>query len=125
MTGVKLKPAVLAALVWAGLTYAPAAAAQQFPIEPEPLAQSQEEGLGDLGRTAEVGGVRIGERQAAAQRRTGRSPTARLQNRVPGRLENRLRSRIDENYDPAADAAAPFRQREREAQRVSGRPPQQ
>lgn len=119
------KLAVLAILAWGGLASASGAAAQEFPIEPQPVPQSQEEGLREVGRTAEIGGTRVGERQAADRAVTGISPTARLQNRIPGRLENRLRTRLDENFNASADPAASLREFEQARERSRGQRPRQ
>ena len=80
--------------------------AQEVSKEPEPLNESQGEGLRDLGRTAEVGETRVGERQETDKPLAGIVPTARVQNRLSTRLQNRLRTRIDEFYDPTSGPVA-------------------
>lgn len=109
--GARMRPAIaMAAGLLAGL--AGPAAAQSFPIDPaapdpvaEESADTQGEGLEDVGRTAETGIGEIGER---AEFIVNTDPMARLDTRIHNRLQNRIRSRIDRDYDPMANATSPF-----------------
>lgn len=79
-------------------------AAQEVLIEPRTAEQTDDGGLGKLGRTAEIGGTLLGERQEADQAAAGRTPLARLNNRISNRVQNRIANRIDEDYDVGNDA---------------------
>lgn len=89
-------------------------AAQQLPnSEPDAsaAADTQAEGLNDVGRTAETGIGEIGRRTSG----TGNvNPMGRLNSRIENRIENRLRTRIDRNYDPLESVSSPFDKAARE-----------
>lgn len=104
------KLTLLTTLACWGLADASKAEAQQFPIEPEAPSQTQQEGLGELGRTAEIGGTRVGQRQEADRSAAGHVPTARIDSRLHNRVQNRLRNRIDETYEPGNGTTRPFPQ---------------
>lgn len=120
---IKSKAALLVCCLFISAGLCPSLAAQEFAIDPEPLEATQEEGLRELGRTAEIGGTRVGERQETRRVADGILPTVRINSRLPLRLQNRLRTRIDEFYNPAADAAAPFREIEQESERLQDQRP--
>lgn len=88
------------------------AAAQSLPIDPtapnligQPPATMQDEGLEDIGRTADTGIGEVGERTAGV---INREPLGRLEARIYNRVQNRIRNRIDRSYDPMANANSPF-----------------
>jgi hypothetical protein len=87
ITTIAWQPAFLAALV----------------VATPGLAQDTEPG-----RTAEVGGTEIGERQTREEVAPNIEPIRRIANRVQNRVQNRIRNRIDRNYDPYANATKPF-----------------
>src|SRR5690606_10464164 len=87
ITKIAWQPAFLAALV----------------VATPGLAQDTEPG-----RTAEVGGTEIGERQTREEVAPNIEPIRRIANRVQNRVQNRIRNRIDRNYDPQANATSPF-----------------
>lgn len=60
------------------------------------------------GRTAEVGGTEVGQRQTRDQAAPNVEPTRRISNRIQNRVQNRIRNRIDRYYDPQANAASPL-----------------
>ena len=90
-----------------------------FPIEPSSArAQSQDEGLRDVGRTADTGIGEVGRRQTAIDGVTSVEIAGRLRNRLPNRVENRIRTRSDRNYDPSANATSPFEVADEESRRA-------
>lgn len=67
-----------------------------------------QEGSTKPGRTAQVGGVEIGERQTREEGATNGNPLLRISNRIQNRVQTRIRNRIDRNYDPQANVTSPF-----------------
>lgn len=68
------------------------------------IAVSQDEGLENVGRTAETGAGEVGERQAPREFGDAR----RIQNRIQNRVQNRLRTRIDRTYRSGVDTTSSF-----------------
>jgi hypothetical protein len=62
------------------------------------------------GRTVDVNGGRVGQRQTREQAAPalGVNPMARVNSRIPNRVQSRMRNRIDQYYDPSANARSPF-----------------
>ena len=107
--------AVLSAPCWA----------QSLPIDPDARqaeAQSQEEGLGEIARTADAGSGEIGQRQARDVA-PNIEPLGRINNRIENRVQNRLRNRVDRNYDATANATAPFERAQSRTRTAVGRRP--
>tara|TARA_B100001167_G_C16718181_1_gene279814 strand:+ start:415 stop:909 length:495 start_codon:yes stop_codon:yes gene_type:complete len=71
-------------------------------------AQDQNQGLHDIGTTAETSIGEVGQRQTAAAV-SGQNPRNRISNRVQNRVQNRFRNRIDRHYDATANATSPFK----------------
>lgn len=86
------------------------AAAQGLPIAPSSpdQATTQNDGVRDIGRTADTGIGVVGQRQTAAAAVPSVEPMGRINSRIPNRVQNRLRNRIDRNYDPTINATSPF-----------------
>lgn len=72
------------------------------------------------GRTAEVSGGEVGQRQEE-DADPMISSMGRIENRIQNRLQNRIRNRIDRNYDPGANATSPYEEATDEA-RAAGEP---
>jgi hypothetical protein len=62
----------------------------------------------EAGRTANVGGGRVGERQAQQANSPNIDPLRRIESRIQNRVQNRIRNRIDRYYDPQANTRSPF-----------------
>ena len=82
-------------------------------------AQDQNQGLRDVGTTAETGVGQVGQRQTAAAA-FGQNPRDRISNRVQNRVQNRLRNRIDRTYDATANATSPFEDASRRIEDAGG-----
>lgn len=94
------------------------ATAQSLPVDPStpdhPLAETQSEGLEEVGRTADTGIGEVGERTEGV---TNREPLGRLESRIPNRIQNRIRNRLDRFYDPMANANEPFKRADQQTRR--------
>ncbi|OYW44562.1 MAG: hypothetical protein B7Z33_12140 [Sphingomonadales bacterium 12-68-11] len=105
-----------------GLAAGQPCAAQPFPIDPpEPPVTSQNEGIRELGQTAETAAGNVGERQGTRNGTRADDPLGRISNRIQNRIQNRIRNRIDPNYDPNANATAPFETAEQRARTAGAR----
>ena len=101
-----------------GSGLASAVAAQELPNSPLPptgaVADTQAEGLNDVGRTAETGVGEIGRRTTGT---INVNPMGRINSRIENRIRNRLRTRIDRNYDPLESITSPFDKADQETRR--------
>lgn len=68
-------------------------------------AETQSDGLEDLGRTADTGIGGVGERTSILA-----NPMGRINSRISNRIENRIRNRVDRDYNPMDDVVSPFEQ---------------
>ena len=77
------------------------ASAQDLPIPPAKQNEisSQNDGLREIGRTAETAAGQVGQRQLASDAAFGMAPIDRLDSRIKNRIENRIKGRIDPYYD--------------------------
>lgn len=73
-----------------------------------------------VGRTADAGSGRIGQRQRREDGVSNIEPLGRIESRVANRVQSRIRNRIDRYYDPQANETSPFRVAGDQA-RVAGR----
>ena len=109
-----------------GFVSVDAANAQILPIDPnsrQPEVTTENEGLREVGRTADAGAGEIGQRQTQEEAAPNIEPLGRINNRIENRLQNRLRNRIDRNYDPTANATAPFERAEDQTRKTEAREP--
>lgn len=77
-------------------------------------ADTQNEALQRIARTADTGIGEVGRRQTAQDSPALLEPLGRLNSRINNRIQNRIRNRIDRNYDPSANATSPFEIADRE-----------
>jgi hypothetical protein len=73
-------------------------------IESRTMASSPQ-----VGRTADAGSGRIGQRQRREDGVSTIEPLGRIESRVANRVQSRIRNRIDRYYDPQANETSPFR----------------
>lgn len=67
------------------------------------------------GRTVEVSGTALGERQSRERSAANIDPIRRISNRIENRVPNRIHNRIDRYHDSQADVTSSF---ERAAERT-------
>jgi hypothetical protein len=109
LAGRFLTGAAVALLAHIGFFISPAAA-QDSPSNPSDpsMASDQNEGLREIGRTAETGIGQVGQRQTTSNAGPNVDPTGRVNNRIRSRVQNRISNRIDRYYDPKADTTEAF-----------------
>jgi len=73
------------------------------------LANNQDEGLQEIGQTAETGTGEVGQRLKREDIALNTTPLARINNRVENRVENRLSSRVESHGYRNTDVTSSFR----------------